>query len=210
MSETAAPRNDLYEADSYDWTQEQAWLLRARRWDDLDLQNLIDEVESVGRIDKHQIQKRLKVILAHLLKWKYQPGARSSAWRGTLREQLARLAQSPDRNSPPARSAGHWPLLPWAFVERLKPQNGPRSYSGCRLKRPQSYFGPDSQIIEDSPSLRSHPASVFDLAYLSARLLASKETGIDLTLFPEKPPFTLEQALDDEFLPKEPDLYDQS
>jgi hypothetical protein len=155
---TAPPRNDLYETDFYEWTQEQARLLRERRWDDLDLENLIDEVESVGRSDKHQIQKRLKVVLAHLLKWKYQPGARSSAWRGTLREQRARLAQ----------------------------------------------------LVEDSPSLRSHPASVFDLAYLSARLLASKETGIDFTLFPEKPPFTPEQALDDEFLPKEPDLLDQS
>lgn len=155
---TAAPRNDLYEADFYAWTQEQARLLRERRFDDLDLENLIDEVESVGTSDKRQIQSRLKVILAHLLKWKYQPGARSSAWRGTIREQRARLAG----------------------------------------------------VVEDSPSLRSHPATVFELAYLSARLLASKETGIDFTLFPEKPPFTLEQALDDDFLPKEPDLYDQS
>ena len=51
MSDTATkpPPNDLYEADFYAWTQEQARLLRERRWDDLDLENLVDEVESVGR-----------------------------------------------------------------------------------------------------------------------------------------------------------------
>jgi len=51
MSKIAAkpPANELYEADFYAWTQEQARLLRERRWDDLDLANLVDEVESVGR-----------------------------------------------------------------------------------------------------------------------------------------------------------------
>jgi Domain of unknown function DUF29 len=51
MSKVAAkrPPNELYETDFYAWTQEQARLLRERRWDDLDLVNLVDEVESVGR-----------------------------------------------------------------------------------------------------------------------------------------------------------------
>jgi hypothetical protein len=37
--------------------------LRERRWDDLDLDNLVDEVESVGRSDKRQIESRLEVVL---------------------------------------------------------------------------------------------------------------------------------------------------
>jgi hypothetical protein len=41
-------------------------------------------------------------------------------------------------------------------------------------------------------------------------LLASRDTGIDFTLFPQKPPFTVAQALDLDYLPKEPDLLDQS
>jgi hypothetical protein len=160
MDETATrspTRNDLYEADFYEWTQQQARLLRERRWDDLDLENLIDEVESVGRSEKKEIYSRLKVLLAHLLKWKYQPGARSAGWSGTIREQRERL----------------------------------------------------SMVFEGSPSLGGQP-EVFAKAYLSARLLAAKETGIDFTLFPETCPFTVEQALDDDFLPKEPDLLDQS
>ncbi len=43
-----ATKNDLYEADFYAWTQLQAELLRERRWDDLDLENLVEEVEAVG------------------------------------------------------------------------------------------------------------------------------------------------------------------
>lgn len=83
--------NTLYETDFYEWTQEQARLLRERRFDDLDLENLVDEVASVGRSDKHQIESRVEVLLAHLLKWKFQPGHRGSGWIGTIVEQRNRL-----------------------------------------------------------------------------------------------------------------------
>lgn len=96
-TKTKAPPNPLYEADFYAWTQEQARLLRERRWSDLDLENLIDEVESVGGSEKREIRNRLTVLHAHLLKWKYQPGHRGSSWTGTIfeqREQLADILQS--------------------------------------------------------------------------------------------------------------------
>ena len=92
MTKLAAP-NDLYEADFYAWTQRQAKLLRERRWDDLDLDNLIEEVQAVGISDRREIASRLVILLAHLLKWKYQPGARSNNWSGTIREQRRRLAR---------------------------------------------------------------------------------------------------------------------
>jgi hypothetical protein len=91
-AEAKARENCLYEADFYEWTQQQARLLRERRFDDLDLENLIDEVESVGRSDKRQIESRLEVLLAHLLKWKYQPGGRGGGgWIGTIFEQRGRV-----------------------------------------------------------------------------------------------------------------------
>lgn len=98
MSKVAAkpPTNDLYESDFYVWTQEQARLLRERRWDDLDLENLIDEVESVGRSDKREIESRLAILIAHLLKWKFQPGGRGNSWRNTISEQRRRLAMIVD------------------------------------------------------------------------------------------------------------------
>jgi hypothetical protein len=84
-------RNSLYETDFFAWTQEQARLLRERRWSDLDLDNLVDEVESVGKSDKRQMESRLEILMAHLLKWKYQPGGRSTSWTGTIFEQRGRL-----------------------------------------------------------------------------------------------------------------------
>ena len=86
------PANDLYEIDFYAWTQEQARLLRERRWADLDLENLVDEVSSVGSSEKREIGSRSKKLLTHMLKWKYQPGHRGPSWRRTMREQREQLA----------------------------------------------------------------------------------------------------------------------
>lgn len=101
-----AARNDLYEADFFAWTQRQAELLRERRWDDLDLENLVEEVQSAGISDKREIASRLLILLAHLLEWQYQPGGRSNGWSGTIREQRRRIARviadSPSLRSYPA------------------------------------------------------------------------------------------------------------
>jgi hypothetical protein len=91
-TKTKAPPNTLYETDFYAWTQEQARFLRERRFADLDLDNLVDEVESVGGSEKREIRNRLTILLAHLLKWKYQPGRRGSSWTGTIFEQRGQLA----------------------------------------------------------------------------------------------------------------------
>jgi Domain of unknown function DUF29 len=90
--ETKPPANDLYEIDFYAWTQEQARLLRERRWADLDLDHLVDEVSSVGSSEKREIRNRLTRLHAHLLKWKYQPGLRGSSWFSTIRDQRRELA----------------------------------------------------------------------------------------------------------------------
>ena len=87
------PPNDLYETDFYAWTQEQARLLRERRWADLDLDNLVDEVESVGSSEKREIRRRMKGLLAHLLKWKLQPGYRGQSWKRTISDQRRQLAE---------------------------------------------------------------------------------------------------------------------
>ena len=70
MDGTTTAPNSLYERDFYEWSQEQARLLREKRWDDLDLENLVEEVESVGRSQKQQVYSRLKVLIAHLLNWR--------------------------------------------------------------------------------------------------------------------------------------------
>jgi hypothetical protein len=102
-TETKVRPNELYEADFYAWTQKQARLLRERRFDDLDLDNLVDEVRSVGSSEKREIRSRLKVLLSHLLKWKFQPGLRGPSWRRTIRDQREAIADIV-QHSPSLRS----------------------------------------------------------------------------------------------------------
>ncbi|MBD1804997.1 DUF29 domain-containing protein [Microcoleus sp. FACHB-SPT15] len=78
---------NLYETDFYAWIQEQAKLLRHQQWSKLDLPNLIEEIESLGKQQRAELRNRLKVLIGHLLKWEYQPERRSRSWLMTIRVQ---------------------------------------------------------------------------------------------------------------------------
>jgi hypothetical protein len=80
-------RNSLYERDFYAWANEQASLLRAGRLAEADLENIAEEIESMGRSEKRELVSRLKVLLAHLLKWQFQPERRGNSWRLSIEEQ---------------------------------------------------------------------------------------------------------------------------
>ena len=80
-----------YEGDFYAWTQQQAEMLRARAPRGLDWENLAEEIESMGRRDRREVERRLRVILHHLLKWRVQPELRGPSWRRTLREQRRQI-----------------------------------------------------------------------------------------------------------------------
>lgn len=84
-------QKSLYEKDFYAWTQQQVALLKARKMNELDSEHLIEEMESMGASERHQLQNRLKVLLAHLLKWEYQPSLRSRSWNATIEEQRLSL-----------------------------------------------------------------------------------------------------------------------
>lgn len=78
---------NLYETDFFAWTQEQANLLRHQQWSQLDLDNLIEEIESLGKQQRAELRNRLSVLIGHLLKWEYQPERRSRSWLNTIRIQ---------------------------------------------------------------------------------------------------------------------------
>ena len=80
-----------YDTDLYEWTKEQADALRRRAANALDWDNLAEEIESLGKSDRRQIQSRLEVLLIHLLKWRYQPEWRCGSWRGSIFEARLRL-----------------------------------------------------------------------------------------------------------------------
>lgn len=84
--------NPSYEADVIAWANEQARLLRARRFDALDIEHIADEIEDVGKSEKREFKSRMAVLVAHLVKWQAQPERRGNSWRRTIHEQRRQVA----------------------------------------------------------------------------------------------------------------------
>lgn len=82
-----------YDTDFYRWTQQQAVALAAGHVAELDLANLAEEIDSLGRRDRRTLGSRLDVLGLHLLKWRYQPEKRQRghSWERTILEQRRRI-----------------------------------------------------------------------------------------------------------------------
>jgi hypothetical protein len=142
-------RQSLYERDFCLWLEEQAELLREGRLSELDVANLLDEIESMGRKDKKAIKSNLVIILLHLLKHEFQPKRRPRSWLDSILEHRQRLRDD----------------------------------------------------LAESPSLRGHLKAVLADAYADARARAIAQTGLAERVFPQTSPYTLEEALNPDFLP---------
>jgi hypothetical protein len=97
-------KNDqLYEQDFYAWANEQAGLLRAGKLSEADIEHIAEEIESIGKGEKRELVRRLKILLLHLLKWQYQPSHRGNSWRNSIRiqrrEVAAHMADNPSLKS---------------------------------------------------------------------------------------------------------------
>ena len=138
-----------YEEDFALWAAEQGALIRAGKVDRIDLENVAEEIESLARSQKYQIDHRLEVLLTRLLKWQFQPQKRSNSWRATIYEQRYRIARE----------------------------------------------------IEDSPSLKHYPATVVAGSYTLGLNEAITQTGLAETTFPPTCPWSVDQVLDQNFLP---------
>lgn len=79
----------LYDQDYYAWSRQQASLLRSGMVSEADLENIAEEIESMGRSEKRELASRLTVLLLHLLKWQFQPGMRGKSWRLSIKGQRA-------------------------------------------------------------------------------------------------------------------------
>jgi Domain of unknown function DUF29 len=93
ITPNANPGINLYETDFYAWIQQQAALLRNKQWEQIDLLNLVEEIESLGKQQRQELRNRLSVLLGHLLKWHYQPQHRSRSWLATIRIQRLDIAE---------------------------------------------------------------------------------------------------------------------
>lgn len=76
-----------YDQDFFAWAMDTAKLLRAGRFAEVDVAHVAEELESLGKSEKRELVSRLTVLLAHLLKWKYQPVKRTRSWRNTILTQ---------------------------------------------------------------------------------------------------------------------------
>lgn len=51
---------------------------------ELDLDNVAEEIESLGKSEWRALGGRLDVLIRHLLKWHYQSGRRNPSWQSTI------------------------------------------------------------------------------------------------------------------------------
>ena len=143
------PDKNLYETDYDAWLAAQINGLQQGDIAALDIPHLIEELEGLSKSNERELESYLIRLLAHLLKWEYQPSMRSGSWE-------ASITNSRDR------------------IERL---------------------------LDDQKSLRSRVGEFLPNAYKSAIKWATKETKLRTDLFPPSCPYSVEQLLDESWLP---------
>ena len=155
-SEVNVKSASLYDTDYQLWLEQIISQLNAHDFSNLDLENLIEEIESLGKRDKRAVSSYLMRLCEHLLKLKYWESERETCFRGWQREI---------RN----------------FRLQIR------------------------AILNDSPSLNHYLSDNFLADYQNGRQLFLDSSELDPTLIPEEPKFTLEQALDEDWLPWQPE-----
>jgi len=151
-----AQPTSLYDTDYQLWIARTVAQLKSGHFSDLDWKNLIEEIESLGKSQKHAISSYLLRLCEHLLKLKYWESERDSCFRG-------------------------WILEIGNFRAEIE------------------------LIIQDSPSLKPFLSEKFLVSYQKARKIILKLIKTSASLIPEEPDFTLEQALDEDWLPWQPE-----
>ncbi|MBV8772627.1 MAG: DUF29 domain-containing protein [Deltaproteobacteria bacterium] len=109
---------DVYERDYYAWTCIQVHALREHQVSRLDWENLAEEVEDLGKAERHRLEGHLESLLMHLLKWDHQPQRRSRSWNSSIREHRYRI-QRVLRDNPSLQA-----MLPQVFAD---------AYEGARF-----------------------------------------------------------------------------
>lgn len=155
-SEVTMNLASLYDVDHQCWLDQTAAQLRAQDFGNLDLENLIEEIESLGKSDKRAMSSYLLRLCEHLLKLKYWESERKLCFRGWILE-----------------------------------------VNNFRLEI--------ELILEDSPSLKLFLAERFLSSYQKARKNLLKAAGFPASFILQEPEFTLEQALDEDWLPWQPE-----
>lgn len=86
--------NQLYDQDTAAWAAANADLLRQRRFGELDVPHLIEELEDMGKSERRALESHLSVLLMHLLKWEHQPSMQSTSWQLSIENARQSIADS--------------------------------------------------------------------------------------------------------------------
>jgi hypothetical protein len=137
---------DLYESDYAAWLYHNAALIRAGRFAEVDIENVAEELEDLGRSEQRALASQIAVILLHLLKWQLQPEQRSGSWRGFVHKRR-RSAQDLLAESPSLR-----PRVPELVADRY---GIARCNAAIETGLPDSAFPVDcpygvDQILDDA------------------------------------------------------------
>jgi hypothetical protein len=87
----------LYQSDETAWLEKMAQLIREQRLDELDYPHLCEFLDDMARRDKREVESGLALLIAHRLKWSFQPERRCGSWRATIevqRQELTTLLES--------------------------------------------------------------------------------------------------------------------
>jgi hypothetical protein len=87
------PLSALYEQDETAWLEAMSALAAAGQYADMDYPHLSEYLADMAKRDRREVFSRLVTLMAHLLKWEYQPDHRSGSWLGTILEQRRELRQ---------------------------------------------------------------------------------------------------------------------
>ena len=82
---------NTYENDFYGWTRTTVALLKQKKYQEADMDHIIEELEEMGGSYENQLINRLAILIAHLLKWQFQPDFRDRSWSGTIKEQRNKI-----------------------------------------------------------------------------------------------------------------------
>jgi hypothetical protein len=113
--ELQALQKSLYETDFAAWIAVTVAQLRAKDYAQVDWENLLEEIDAMGRRERKSLKSNLVILLQHLLKWHYQPDMRSGSWKGTIREHRRRIRD--DLQDSPSLNSYLVEIIPVAYLD---------------------------------------------------------------------------------------------
>ena len=88
----------LYEEDYCLWYSENARLLREKKFNEIDVEHIAEELDSMGRHEEDKLESVLRILFLHLLKWTYQKSHQGTSWKLSIMEHRNRAKKQIKKN----------------------------------------------------------------------------------------------------------------